>query len=406
MATLGIGQGENQRRRLPKLIPPNPGGGSSDDTPRTTTGDESARQRRRDRQQSARQQTPDGRETISSPSIKELPLPPRSNQSEERDTTKRRKARRRVKSSSQLEQEPSLLRGLEDEVIVEKSKRSNEFVLPDLLLSSTYAGNTASKSAPTPRIYVENKKTFSSVNKDAATVRIGNRSGQSPYTLGHDDSYTFQQQTAEVLKRYTVHVAKQTHAAFQKFFLFIHGINSGYALWVCVFSFVFISGEGSEFFTIYRTIALITHLLFYLFLAICMVDVLDRIDPVKFNRTVLLQSITAQNAAPALIFYMVAMVTNLVMMKTEDQLRMTLYNSDVNGTISSINDIATNQGDLWKNLTAVRAAFSVVGWFIVSIHAKNDRLSTMIKNTEEKAFYEELKIEQNTVPLVAGMNSA
>ena len=86
-----------------------------------------------------------------------------------------------------------------------------------------------------------------------------------------------QQQTAEVLKRYTVHVAKQTHAAFQKFFLFIHGLNSGYALWVCVFVYVFTQGGLIQsFFYTYRSIALITHLLFYLFLAISMVDILDR----------------------------------------------------------------------------------------------------------------------------------
>jgi hypothetical protein len=30
----------------------------------------------------------------------------------------------------------------------------------------------------------------------------------------------------------------------------------------------------------------------------------------------------------------------------------------------------------------------------------------MIKNTEDKAFYEELKIEQNAPPLVSGMTSA
>lgn len=47
-----------------------------------------------------------------------------------------------------------------------------------------------------------------------------------------------------------------------------------------------------------------------------------------------------------------------------------------------------------------------MGWFLVSIHAKNDRLSLMIKNTEENAFYEELKIEQNTVPLAGGVTSA
>ncbi len=120
------------------------------------------------------------------------------------------------------------------------------------------------------------QETFSSVNKDTAALRFGTKSGQSPFLSGYDDNYTFQQQTAEVLKRYTVHVAKQTHAAFQKFFLFIHGINSGYALWVCVFAFVFTNSDPFKFFNIYRSIALITHLLFYLFLALCMVDVLDR----------------------------------------------------------------------------------------------------------------------------------
>lgn len=47
----------------------------------------------------------------------------------------------------------------------------------------------------------------------------------------------------------------------------------------------------------------------------------------KFNATVLLQTITAQNSGPALIFYLVAMVVNLVMMQTEDSLRVSLYNS-------------------------------------------------------------------------------
>ena len=53
---------------------------------------------------------------------------------------------------SQLQPEHSLLRGFEDEVIVEKSRRANELVLPDLLLSSSHGAGGASKSAPTPRI--------------------------------------------------------------------------------------------------------------------------------------------------------------------------------------------------------------------------------------------------------------
>ncbi|CAF2927966.1 unnamed protein product [Rotaria sp. Silwood2] len=403
MATTGTGQGGNQRRRLPKLTPAEPVGGSSDETPRTATSEDSARQRRRAQQRLIRQRTPNGREIVSPPAAKELSLPPRSKQTEEPQTTKRRKARRRVRSSSQLRQEPSLLHGFEDEIIIERSKRSDEAVLPDLLISSSHADGAPSKSAPTPRVYFENRKKFSSVNKETAEARIGNKAGQSPFQLGYANNYTFQQQTAEVLKRYTVQVAKQTHAAFQKFFLFIHGINAGYALWICVIAFVFTQIDAFNFFNAYQSIALITHLLFYLFLAICMVDVLDRIDPVKFNKEVLLQSITAQNSAVAFIFYGIAMIVNLVMMQTEDQLRNISPNSTYQADL--IREVVNNRSSTWKNLTAVRAAFILVGWIIVSIHIKNDRLRTMIQNTEDKAFYEELQIEEHSVPLVTGMNS-
>ncbi len=61
------------------------------------------------------------------------------------------------RSQSQLQPEHSLLQGFEDEVIIEKSKKASETVLPDLLLSSSHAAGSASKSAPTPRIYFENK---------------------------------------------------------------------------------------------------------------------------------------------------------------------------------------------------------------------------------------------------------
>ncbi|CAF4431642.1 unnamed protein product, partial [Rotaria sp. Silwood2] len=127
------------------------------------------------------------------------------------------------------------------------------------------------------------------------------------------------------------------------------------------------------------------------------------IDPVKFNKEVLLQSITAQNSAVAFIFYGIAMIVNLVMMQTEDQLRNISPNSTYQADL--IREVVNNRSSTWKNLTAVRAAFILVGWIIVSIHIKNDRLRTMIQNTEDKAFYEELQIEEHSVPLVTGMNS-
>ena len=54
------------------------------------------------------------------------------------------------------------------------------------------------------------------------------------------------------------------------------------------------------------------------------------VDPVKFNRTVILESIGLRNSALALIFYTIAMVINLAMMPTEDYLRMSQY--ALNGT--------------------------------------------------------------------------
>ncbi|CAF4868343.1 unnamed protein product, partial [Rotaria magnacalcarata] len=59
-----------------------------------------------------------------------LHLPPRSTHIDERQTNKRRKARRRVQSSSQLEQEPSLLQGFEDDIVIEKHAKSNGVILP------------------------------------------------------------------------------------------------------------------------------------------------------------------------------------------------------------------------------------------------------------------------------------
>lgn len=62
-----------------------------------------------------------------------------------------------VISRSQLQPEPSLLQGFEDEVIIEKSRKATELALPDLLLSSSHAAGATSKSIATPRIYFENK---------------------------------------------------------------------------------------------------------------------------------------------------------------------------------------------------------------------------------------------------------
>ena len=72
MATAGTSQGANVARPLPKLRSPNPAGASSDETPRTVASDGSARQRRRTQQQTVREKTPNGRETVTPSSAKEV----------------------------------------------------------------------------------------------------------------------------------------------------------------------------------------------------------------------------------------------------------------------------------------------------------------------------------------------
>ena len=62
---------------------------------------------------------------------------------------------------SQLSPEPSILQGFEDEIIVESSRKKATSTLPDLLLSSNFGGTVPSKSAPTPRVYFENKSKLS-----------------------------------------------------------------------------------------------------------------------------------------------------------------------------------------------------------------------------------------------------
>lgn len=64
------------------------------------------------------------------------------------------------------------------------------------------------------------------------------------------------------------------------------------------------------------------------------------IDPVKFNQIIFSESISLQNCAAALLFYAVAMVVNLVMMQTEDTLRMTQYtNTTTNVTALIVREI-------------------------------------------------------------------
>lgn len=117
---------------------------------------------------------------------------------------------------------------------------------------------------------------FSKVNREVLNNAEKSPSRLSPFASGVPDQYAMQQQTAEILKRYTVQVAKQTHTAIQRFFVFIHGINAGYALWICIFAYVFSVPLGRQFFEIYRSIALVMQVIFYLFLAMCIVDTLDR----------------------------------------------------------------------------------------------------------------------------------
>ena len=330
MATPTSDRPESQRRRLPKLIPSEPAAGSSDDTPRTAMSDESARQRRRTQQRLARQQTPDLKETVLPPMrqdviqtfIRDLPeiyffffiadfLAATCR------TIGRTTSNETSKSSSTcaiLVSSPTSL------VFIS----STSFSTLDLNYHLSLHSCTASKTkwslkdrkstakqhylifffpartrvralrkvlqhlVSTSRIRVSelqricseqiflSVETFTREKRSEAEVRFGNRTGTSPFGIGFTDQQTFHQQTAEVLKRYTVQVARQTHGVFQRIFTFIHGINSGYALWFCIFAYVFTQSNAYAFFDTYRSIALISHVLFYLFLALCIVDVLDR----------------------------------------------------------------------------------------------------------------------------------
>lgn len=52
------------------------------------------------------------------------------------------------------------------------------------------------------------------------------------------------------------------------------------------------------------------------------------LDPVKFDRSTFFESISVQNSAIAIFFYAVAMIVNLVMIQTEDRLRMISFTAN------------------------------------------------------------------------------
>ena len=193
MASSGERRGETPRRPLPRLVPIEPPPpASSDETPRTGRSDETARQRRRAQQRLIRDSTPEVDETLPQPARKDvndsfsssfgivivrlrflcLRDPIRSMNDQQQSVEKHDGAfnprsfhrtfssslsnRLRLSGRSQLSGEPSLLHGFEDEVIVESAKKSRDKDLIDPL-AATYTTATPSKSAPTPRIYFEDK---------------------------------------------------------------------------------------------------------------------------------------------------------------------------------------------------------------------------------------------------------
>lgn len=279
-----------------------------------------------------------------------------------------------LNNRSQLSPEPSLLHGFEDEVVVQRSKKHSEATLPDLLLSSTYAGTSASKSAPTPRVYVENQSRWTSTH--LITTNPSLRRNLLPREAKRSRS-TFREQDRHITFRRRIHRSTNLPSANGRSAETLHSSSGETNAWGLSTNIYLHSRHQFGLCIVVLHIRLcfysIECLCFLRHISIHRIDfprsVLSisgslhsrrsgpvgnwmirlmtslslsfaSIDPVKFNQIIFSESISLQNCAAALLFYAVAMVVNLVMMQTEDTLRMTQYtNTTTNVTALIVREI-------------------------------------------------------------------
>lgn len=246
------------------------------------------------------------------------------------------------KRASARESNPNFLKGLEDDIIDETEDASNRSQQTRrALLSDDDSLVIPKKSQPTDKYYVEYGRRFEEQNKiDFEKKEELRKQRELEFVQREKERQELKYQIV------TPKVALNVHKILSFIFLFIHGINVGYQFWHAIivntlnYNEFNINNETnntnitmSNVLLTFKNLALPSNCLSYLFITLCLIDSMDRVDFTRMDIKYFIKCITFQNNFWSVVSYFIALVLSLVMIFIDDNIYIESITNQTNGFI-------------------------------------------------------------------------
>ena len=183
-------------------------------------------------------------------------------------------------------------------------------------------------------------------------------------------------------------LALRIHLGFRSCGMLTHGLVAGIAISQCIFVFSFSSaGDGNRkegnttslaveaarvLLGNYSKVAVLFQSLYYFFLSVSIVSILDRFINIDSDWTHLLQFLIAKPLrACALIAYFLSFIFSVSLAELDDIISMYTARRDVT---------TAHQADTWKVLNMFRVVTAVVGWVSVAFSRHDDVTCVTLEN--------------------------
>ncbi|CAD5121286.1 unnamed protein product [Dimorphilus gyrociliatus] len=270
-------------------------------------------------------------------------------------TVKKKRKRRKKKAVGDLPQPTDQPIGIETEL-----RDLNEDIVecdPNWQITNT-KGQGTMKSELTDKIFIEKKSGFQSTTKAKLEKReridiINNRENVQ----------------AENHQKNTMDFAISTQKVIKMFSTFCIGLLGGVGFWHIMTSFIMYSDlTNDEFLKGSTRLASPGQSFYYLMFAICTISVCDRFD---LGRPTSVCMLTHKSGVFAIIVYVIGLVISLSMAAIEQKMSAWNDKKDVWSTVKDRDDDLS----LWLKLNTARGTMAIIGWFVISLQTRTDRLS-------------------------------
>ncbi|XP_025088247.1 transmembrane protein 237-like, partial [Pomacea canaliculata] len=218
------------------------------------------------------------------------------------------------------------------------------------------------QSQPTEKIFIETTRGFKGLTKTQLTKRIA-ESKQKKAVKPQTPAYT------------TMEFGLSTHRAFQTMCLYLHGLTAGIALWQIIFVFILRQFPDMDFVEHYRPMALPVHCVFYLLLALCVISSCDRYDIGNLSRDFVVEALTVQNGAIAIVIYLIALILSLSVVDVEDRIHLRY----VEPSLWNYTKVSDWELQKFVGLNTARGIAAIIGWLVIVLTVQTDRLSKNLR---------------------------